>query len=52
MMNHINSYARKKLGDLTPYEMMKKFHGIQVLEILGAALIPPQDVTLRPELLK
>lgn len=52
MMNHINSYARKKLGDLTPYEMMRKFHGVDVLKILGAVLIPPQDVTLHPGLLK
>jgi len=52
MMNHINSYARKKLGNLTPYEVFEKFYGREVLEILGAELIPPQDVTLRPELLK
>lgn len=51
MMNHINSYGRKKLCDLTPYEMFGTFHGIEVLEKLGAELISPNDITLRPTLL-
>lgn len=52
MMNHINSYGRKKLGDLTPYEMFGTFHGIEILEKLGAELIPPNKITLHPDLLK
>lgn len=52
MMNHINSYRRKKLCGLTPYEMFGTFHGIEILEILEAELIPPDNVTLLPALLK
>jgi len=52
MMNHINSYGRKKLGDLTPYEILGRFYGIEVLEKLGAELISPNDITLHPALLK
>lgn len=52
MMNHINSYCRKKLSDLTPYEMFKRFHGANVLEKLGAEIIPPNEITLLPFILK
>ena len=52
MMNHINSYARANLGDLTPYEMFRLFYGQEIIELLGAKLISPNDITLRPELLK
>lgn len=52
MMNHINSYSRNKLHNLTPYEMFRTFHGIEVLEKLGAVLIPPNDIILHPALLK
>ena len=52
MMNHINSYKRKKLCNLTPYEMFGTFHGIEILERLGAVPISPDDITLLPELLK
>ena len=52
MMNHINSYARANLGNHTPYEMFRIFYGQTILDLLDAALIPPNDITLRPELLK
>lgn len=52
MMNHINSYCRKKLGDSTPYEMLERFYGPKVLEKLGAELIPTNEVTLLPVVLK
>ncbi|HIU76122.1 MAG TPA: IS30 family transposase [Candidatus Pelethocola excrementipullorum] len=52
MMNHINSYKRKKLGDLSPYEMFKTFYGRKTLEKLGATLISPNDIHLLPALLK
>lgn len=51
MMNHINSYSRKKLSDLTPYDMFEKFHGIDILKKLGAELIPTNEVTLLPIIL-
>jgi IS30 family transposase len=52
MMDHINSYARKTLGCRSPYETFLFFHGADVLKKLGATLIPPDEVTLRPSLLK
>ena len=52
MMDHINSYARANLGNRTPYEMFRFFYGQEILEVLGAKLISPNDIILRPELLK
>lgn len=52
MMNHINSYSRASLGNHSPYEVFRMFYGQEILEILGAHFIYPNDVTLRPELLK
>lgn len=52
MMNHINSYTRANLGDHSPYEMFRMFYGQEILDLLGAVLIPANEITLRPELLK
>lgn len=52
MMNHINSYHRANLGDSSPYDVFKLFYGQEILDTLGAKLIPTDDITLRPELLK
>lgn len=52
MMNHINSYGRPNLGDKTPYEVFASLYGEDILRKMGAELIPPDKVTLRPSLLK
>ena len=52
MMNHINSYTRANLGDRTPYEMFRFFFGKEILDLLGADLIPANEIILRPDLLK
>jgi IS30 family transposase len=52
MMNHINSYARKKLNDQTPYQAFRFFHGKDILDRLGAVPIPANEVTLKPELIR
>lgn len=52
MMNHINSYTRANLGNQSPYEMFRLFYGQDILELLGTVLISPNDIILRPELLK
>lgn len=52
MMNHINSYYRANLGNHSPYEMFRLFYGQDILDILGVKSIPPNDITLRPGLLK
>lgn len=52
MMDHINSYTRANLWNRSPYEMFRFFYGQEILDILGAKLISPNDIILRPELLK
>ncbi|MGI6587816.1 MAG: IS30 family transposase, partial [Peptococcia bacterium] len=52
MMNHINSYGRPNLGDKTPYEVFTSLYGEDFLREMGAKLIHPDKITLRPSLLK
>lgn len=52
MMNHINSYKRANLGNRSPYEIFRFFYGQEILDALGAVPISPNDIILRPELLK
>jgi IS30 family transposase len=51
MLNHINSYKRKKLNNKSPYETFAFLHGEEVLRRLGAEFIPPHEIILKPELL-
>lgn len=52
MMNHINSYGRKKLGDKSPYEAFDFIYGKEILYNLGCKMIAPNDIILQPRLLK
>lgn len=52
MMNHINSYKRKKLNNRSPYETFSFLHGEDVLEKLGCRPVAAYDITLKPSLLK
>lgn len=52
MMNHINSYKRKKLNNRSPYETFSFYHGEEVLHKLGCAPVAASDITLKPTLLK
>lgn len=52
MMNNINSYTRKKLNGQSPYQALKFLHGEELLNRLGATFIPPNEVILKPSLLK
>jgi IS30 family transposase len=52
MLNHINSYKRKKLNNKSPYETFEFLHGKEVLSRLGAEYISAQDIILKPELLE
>ena len=52
MMNHINSYTRKKLGNRTPYEVFKEIYGLEIIKKLGINFIQADEVTLKPSLLK
>lgn len=52
MMNHINSVARAGLNDKTPYAVAKETLGEEFLNKLNFVLIPPDEVHLKPALLK
>jgi IS30 family transposase len=52
MMNHINSYKRKKLNNRSPYETFSFYHGEEVLHKLGCYPVAASDIMLKPVLLK
>jgi IS30 family transposase len=52
MLDHINSYKRKRLNNKSPYELFAFLHGEEVLERLEASLTAPGDIVLKPELLQ
>ena len=52
MMSHINSYSREKLGDKSPFDVFGFIYGYDVLEKLGISRIPPNEILLKPSLLK
>ena len=52
MMSHINSYARKKLGNKGPYEIFEFQYGKELLDIFHPQKIPADEIILSPELLK
>jgi transposase, IS30 family len=52
MMNHINSYKRKKLNNHSPYETFSFYHGEEVLHKLGCTRVAACDIMLKPVLLK
>jgi len=52
MMNHINSYKRKKLNNRSPYETFSFYHGEEVLHKLGCSQVAANDIMLKPSLLK
>lgn len=52
MMSHINSYAREKLNDRSPYDMFSFMFGTDVTRYFGIERVLPDDITLKPSLLK
>jgi IS30 family transposase len=54
MMNHINSYARKSIGGQTPTEMFSCHFAVidSLHEKLDISIVNPDDITLKPSLLK
>jgi IS30 family transposase len=52
VMSHINSYSREKLSDKSPLDLFSFLHGANVTELLGQRKIPPNEIILRPSLLK
>lgn len=51
MISHINSYYRHSIGN-SPYVLMQAFYGDSILHKLNVRAIHPDDVILRPTLLK
>lgn len=51
MMNHVNSYRRKSIGNRSPYELAR-FYGINedFFILLGLEEIPPDEINLTPQL--
>jgi transposase, IS30 family len=52
MMNHINSYSRASLNDKTPYDTFRFIFGEDAMKKLGSRLIHPNEICLKPSLLK
>jgi len=52
MMDHINSYTRKNLGNRSAYEVFNFLYGEDVLAKLNCTIIPADSITLKPRLLK
>jgi len=52
MMSHINSYSRDKLSNKSPIDMFGFLYGRNTLKKLGILKIAPNDIILKPVLLK
>ena len=52
MMNHINSYKRKKLNNRSPYETFSFYYGEDILKKLGCKPVAAENIVLKPKLLK
>ena len=52
MMNHINSYKRKKLNNRSPYDAFSFYYGEELLKKLGCSPVAAVNIVLKPKLLK
>lgn len=52
MMSHINSYARKRLGNKSPYEIFEFQYGKELLDVFHLQKIPADEIISSPQLLK
>ena len=52
MMDHINSYRRKKLNGKSPYEAFCFYYGEELAQKLGCHEVAAKDINLTPGLLK
>lgn len=50
MMNHINSYPRKKWNGQAPIDLFVKIYGQETANLLGLEKIPSNSITLTPAL--
>lgn len=52
LMSHVNSYTRKKLNDQSPFDSFSSRYGFKLIDALEISQIQPNDVILKPYLLK
>jgi IS30 family transposase len=52
VMSHVNSYPREILGDKAPLDLFMFIYGADIPEKFGIAKIPPNEIILKPFLLK
>ncbi|WP_430885099.1 IS30 family transposase [Fusibacter sp. JL216-2] len=52
VMNHVNSYTRKKLNDKSPYDAFSFYYGKELLGKLGYVSVAAENINLTPKLLK
>ena len=52
MMDHINSYRRKKLNGKSPYEAFCFYYGKDLADKLGCQEVAANSINLTPGLLK
>ena len=52
VMSHINSYARKNLGNKSPYDVFAFQYGEEILKCFHLKRIPADEIILTPDLLK
>ena len=52
MMDHINSFKRKSIGGMSPYQMGKMLLPEDFFLLLGLTEIPPDEINLTPSLLR
>ena len=52
MMSHINSYGRKRLNDVSPYDVFTLMYGEETAKLLGIRKIPYDEIILTPDLMK
>ena len=50
MMSHINSYARPRLGNKSPYDVFAFQYGEDILSVLGIKRIPADEIILTPKI--
>ena len=52
MMNHVNSYKRKKLNNRSPYQAFSFYYGEDLLHRLECFPVATEEIILKPALLK
>lgn len=52
IFSHINSYIRESNKNKTPFELIKERFGSEFLNLIGIKYVEPNDVILKPMLLK